>query len=196
MTFELGIRNINRAVGGILSNEVSKKFEAEGLPDDTIHIKFKGSAGQSFGAWLAPGITLELEGDANDYIGKGFPAGGSSYIHRKKARFVPEENIVIGNVALYGGVKGEAYFRGMGGERFCVRNSGVKAVVESVGDHGCEYMTGGVAVVLGMTGRNFGAGMSGGIAYVLNEDGQFKNRCNLNMIDLEPVVEKGRCGYS
>jgi glutamate synthase (NADPH) large chain len=186
---ELEIRNINRAVGAILSSEVSLKYEAEGLPDDTIHCKFKGSAGQSFGAWLVPGITMELEGDANDYIGKGLSGGRLVVYPPKDSSFAPETNIVIGNVSLYGAVKGEAFFRGMAGERFAVRNSGVRAVVESVGDHGCEYMTGGVAVILGATGRNFAAGMSGGIAYVYNVDGQFERRCNKVMVDLEPVVE-------
>jgi glutamate synthase domain-containing protein 2/glutamate synthase domain-containing protein 3 len=186
---ELPINNVNRAVGAILSSEISLRYEAEGLPADTIHCKFKGSAGQSFGAWLAPGVTLELEGDTNDYVGKGLSGGRIVVYPPKEATYVPEENIIVGNVALYGAVKGEAYFRGMGGERFAVRNSGVKTVVESVGDHGCEYMTGGVVTVLGATGRNFAAGMSGGIAYVFDADKTFKIRCNLGMVDLEPVVE-------
>ncbi|MBV9080044.1 MAG: glutamate synthase large subunit, partial [Elusimicrobia bacterium] len=186
--FEAKVRNINRAVGAILSSEVSKKWEANGLPEDTIHIKFEGSAGQSFGAWLAPGVTLELEGEANDYIGKGLSGGRIIVYPWKNASYVAEQNIVIGNVALYGAVKGEAYFRGMGGERFAVRNSGARAVVESVGDHGCEYMTGGVVAVLGPTGRNFAAGMSGGIAFVYDADGTFRSRCNLSMVDLEPVA--------
>jgi glutamate synthase (NADPH/NADH) len=172
-----------------LSSEVSLKYEAAGLPDDTIHCKFKGSAGQSFGAWLAPGVTLELEGDANDYVGKGLSGGRVIVYPPKESTFVAEENIVVGNVVLYGAIKGEAFFNGKGGERFAVRNSGARAVVESVGDHGCEYMTGGLIVVLGLTGRNFGAGMSGGIAYIYDEDGQFKSRCNLSMVDLEPVAE-------
>jgi len=186
---ESKVYNVNRAVGAILSSEVSKKWEAKGLPDDAIHIKFNGSAGQSFGAWLAPGVTLELEGEANDYIGKGCSGGRIIVYPPKSATFIPEENMVIGNVALYGAVTGEAYFRGMGGERFAVRNSGVKAVVESIGDHGCEYMTGGTVVVLGSTGRNFAAGMSGGIAYVFDKAGAFKKNCNPGMVDLEPVVE-------
>jgi glutamate synthase (NADPH/NADH) len=187
--FELPIHNTDRAVGGILSSEVSRKYHSEGLPADTIHFKFKGSAGQSFGAWLAPGITLELEGDSNDYIGKGLSGGRIIVYPPKESSFVGEENIVIGNVALYGATSGEAFFLGMAGERFGVRNSGARTVVESVGDHGCEYMTGGLVVVLGSTGRNFAAGMSGGIAYVLDIDGKFKTRCNLGMVDLEPVVE-------
>jgi len=189
VTIESPIANTNRAVGAILSSEVSLKYEAEGLPEGTIHCRFKGSAGQSFGAWLAPGITLELEGDANDYVGKGLSGGNVIIYPPKQASFVPEQNMVIGNVALYGATKGSAFFRGMAGERFAVRNSGARTVVESVGDHGCEYMTGGVVVVLGSTGRNFAAGMSGGIAYVLNEDGGFAKRCNLSMVDLEPVAE-------
>jgi len=186
---EASVRNINRAVGAILSSEVSKRWDAAGLPADTIHVKLSGSAGQSFGAWLAPGITLELEGEANDYIGKGLSGGRIVVYPSKKSTYVPEENIVIGNVALYGAVAGEAYFRGMAGERFAVRNSGGRVVVESVGDHGCEYMTGGAVAVLGVTGRNFAAGMSGGIAYVYDADGTFKTRCNLGMVSLEGVVE-------
>ncbi|MCG3206122.1 MAG: Ferredoxin-dependent glutamate synthase 1 [Elusimicrobia bacterium] len=187
---EMPINNVDRTVGAILSSEVSRKFEAEGLADGTIHCKLKGSAGQSFGAFLAPGITLELEGDANDYVGKGLSGGRVIVYPSKQSVFAAEENMIVGNVVLYGAIKGEAFFRGMAGERFAVRNSGARAVVESVGDHGCEYMTGGVVAILGATGRNFAAGMSGGIAYVLDQDGQFKNRCNLAMVDLEPVVEK------
>ncbi len=186
---DVEVRNLDRAVGAILSSEVSKRWEEAGLPADTIHVKLTGSAGQSFGAWLAPGVTLELEGVANDYIGKGLSGGRVIVYPSKKATYVAEENIVIGNVALYGAVKGEAFFRGMGGERFAVRNSGAKAVVESVGDHGCEYMTGGIVAVLGRTGRNFAAGMSGGIAYIYDADGTFQTRCNLGMVDLESVVE-------
>jgi glutamate synthase (NADPH/NADH) len=169
---------------------VSRAYEAEGLPADTIHCKLNGSAGQSFGAFLAPGITLELEGDANDYVGKGLSGGRIVVYPPKVSSFKAEENMIAGNVVLYGAVKGDAFLRGMAGERFAVRNSGARTVVESVGDHGCEYMTGGVVVILGATGRNFAAGMSGGIAYVLNEDGQFKSRCNMSMVDLEPIVEK------
>ncbi len=188
--FETSVHNTDRTVGAILSSEVSRKYEAEGLKDETIHIKLNGSAGQSFGAFLAPGITLELEGDANDYVGKGISGGRVIVYPPKQSSFVPEDNMIVGNVVLYGAVKGEAFFRGQAGERFAVRNSGARAVVESIGDHGCEYMTGGVITILGPTGRNFGAGMSGGIAYVLDVDGQFKNRCNMAMIDLEPVIEK------
>ena len=189
VAINMPVRNVDRAVGAILSSEVSRAYEADGLPDDTIHCKFNGSAGQSFGAWLAPGITLELEGEANDYIGKGLSGGRVVVYPPKEATYKAEENMIVGNVVLYGAVKGDAFFRGMAGERFAVRNSGARTVVESVGDHGCEYMTGGVVVVLGATGRNFAAGMSGGIAYVLDVDGGFKNRCNAAMVDLEPVVE-------
>ncbi len=187
---EFPIKNVDRTVGAILSSEVSRKYEAEGLPADTIHCKLTGSAGQSFGAFLAPGITLELEGDANDYVGKGLSGGRVIVYPPKNVTFKAEENMIVGNVVLYGAIKGEAFFRGMAGERFAVRNSGAKTVVESVGDHGCEYMTGGIVTVLGLTGRNFGAGMSGGLAYIYDEDGKFKTRCNMAMVDLEPVVEK------
>ncbi len=184
---EFEISNKNRTVGGILSNAISKKFGSKGLSGDTIHFKFKGSAGQSFGAWLAPGVTLELEGDSNDYVGKGLSGGRLVIYPPKESGFVAEENILIGNVVLYGAVQGEAFFRGRAGERFAVRNSGAKAVVEGVGDHGCEYMTRGTVVILGETGRNFAAGMSGGIAYVLDEKGHFGDRCNKSMVDLLPV---------
>jgi glutamate synthase (ferredoxin) len=157
------------------------------LPEDTIRIHFNGSAGQSFGAFIPRGLTFTLEGDANDYIGKGLSGGKLIVYPPRQASFVPEENILIGNVALYGATAGEAYFRGMAGERFAVRNSGVHAVVEGVGDHGCEYMTGGRVVVIGRTGRNFAAGMSGGIAYVLDTAGDFKRRCNLAMVDIDPL---------
>jgi glutamate synthase domain-containing protein 2/glutamate synthase domain-containing protein 3 len=186
---EKTIKNTDRAVGAILSAEVSTKFGSRGLPANTIHCKFKGSAGQSFGAWLAAGITLELEGDGNDYVGKGLSGGRVMVYPPKESTFVPEDNIVIGNVALYGATSGEAFFRGLGGERFAVRNSGARAVVEGIGDHGCEYMTGGIVVILGKTGRNFAAGMSGGIAYVWDEAGDFKTRCNMGMVDLEKVTE-------
>src|SRR5690606_38421471 len=155
------IQNTNRSVGALLSNEVSKLYKSKGLPEDTIHFHFKGSAGQSFGVFLAPGITFELEGEANDYVGKGLSGGKLIIYPDKEATFKPEDNIIIGNVAFYGATSGEAYIRGQAGERFCVRNSGVKAVVEGVGDHACEYMTGGRVVVLGRTGKNFAAGMSG-----------------------------------
>jgi glutamate synthase (ferredoxin) len=186
---DLPIRNVNRVVGTILGSEVSKRFGAEGLPEDTIRLNFKGSAGQSFGAFVPTGVTLTLEGDANDYVGKGLSGGKIIIYPPAGSTFVPEENIIIGNVALYGATSGEAYIRGMAGERFCVRNSGVNTVVESVGDHGCEYMTGGRVVVLGSTGRNFAAGMSGGIAYVLDEKGEFHKNCNQQMVGLEKLED-------
>ncbi|MEZ6040295.1 MAG: glutamate synthase large subunit [Planctomycetaceae bacterium] len=184
------IQNIDRAFGTILSNEVSKAHGAKGLPTDTIHIKALGSAGQSLGAWLAHGITIEIEGDANDYTGKGLSGGRIIVYPPKTSDFVAEKNILIGNVALYGATSGEAYFRGVAAERFCVRNSGASAVIEGVGDHGCEYMTGGRAVILGQTGRNFAAGMSGGIAYVFDPEGKLLVNCNLEMVELEDVVEE------
>ncbi len=186
---ELPIRNVNRVVGTIVGHEVTRRWGAEGLPEDTITVRFKGSAGQSFAAFVPKGMTFILEGDANDYFGKGL-SGGKLIIHPPPgSTFVPEENIIIGNVAFYGATSGEAYVRGMAGERFCVRNSGVQAVVEAVGDHGCEYMTGGRVVILGPTGRNFAAGMSGGIAYVLDERGEFPIRCNRAMVDLESLTD-------
>jgi glutamate synthase (ferredoxin) len=186
---ELPIRNVNRVVGTITGSEVTRKWGAKGLPDDTIQLHFRGSAGQSFGAFIPRGMTLRLEGDANDYVGKGL-SGGKLIIHPPAgSTFVPEENIIVGNVALYGATSGEAYIRGMAGERFAVRNSGVDAVVEAVGDHGCEYMTGGRIVVLGPTGRNFGAGMSGGIAYVLDERGDFPAHVNRQMVGLEALED-------
>ena len=188
VTIETPIRNINRTVGTMLSYEVAKRYGHEGLPDDTIRIRLAGSAGQSFGAFLARGITLELVGDTNDYCGKGLCGGRISVQPSPKFRGDPAENIITGNVVLYGAIAGEAYFRGVAGERFAVRNSGAHAVVEGVGDHGCEYMTGGLVVVLGATGRNFAAGMSGGLAYVLDRDGDFARRCNPAMVDLEPVL--------
>jgi glutamate synthase (ferredoxin) len=183
----LPIRNINRTVGTILGSEVSRRYGAEGLPEDTIRIHFNGSAGQSFGAFLPNGITFTLEGDANDYIGKGLSGGKLIVYPSRQSIFVPEENILIGNVALYGATGGEAYFRGVAGERFGVRNSGAYAVVEGVGDHGCEYMTGGRVVVIGAAGRNFAAGMSGGVAYVLDAAGDFRRHCNLAMVDIDPL---------
>jgi glutamate synthase (NADPH) large chain len=185
----LPIRNVNRTVGTILGYEVTSRHGAAGLPDDTIRLHFSGSAGQSFGAFVPRGITLTLEGDANDYLGKGLSGGKIVVYPPREATFVPEENILVGNVVLYGATSGEAYFRGVAGERFAVRNSGAATVVEGVGDHGCEYMTGGRVVVIGRTGRNFAAGMSGGVAYVLDEAGDFKRRCNLGMVDLEPLVD-------
>ncbi len=187
---KLDIRNTNRVVGTILGSEVTRRFGPQGLPEDTIHFHFQGSAGQSFGAFIPPGMTLELEGDANDYFGKGLSGGKLILYPPEGSTFVPEENIIVGNVAFYGATSGEAYIRGMAGERFCVRNSGVHAVIEGVGDHGCEYMTGGRVVVIGQTGRNFAAGMSGGIAYVLDEDGKFRNRCNLETVTLERLDER------
>jgi glutamate synthase (NADPH/NADH) large chain len=190
VTIEMPIRNINRTVGTMLSWEIAKRYGHDGLPDDTVHIRFAGSAGQSFGAFLAKGVTLDLIGDTNDYCGKGLSGGRISVQPSAKFRGEPTENIITGNVVLYGAIAGEAYFRGVAGERFAVRNSGARAVVEGVGDHGCEYMTGGTVVVLGMTGRNFAAGMSGGIAYVLDEDGSFKTRCNQSMVQLESVLSE------
>ncbi len=182
------IRNSNRTVGTMLSAEVSRRYGGEGLPPYTIQCHFRGSAGQSFGAWLAPGVAMYLEGDANDYIGKGLSGGFIAVRPPREATFKAEENIIIGNVALYGATAGEAFFRGLAGERFAVRNSGATTVVEGVGDHGCEYMTRGMVVVLGRTGRNFAAGMSGGVAYVLDEDGTFAARCNMGMVELGPVT--------
>ena len=185
---DLPVQNVNRAVGTMLSHEVTKKYHQSGLPLDTIHIKLSGSAGQSLGAFMCPGITIELEGDSNDYVGKGLSGGKIIVYPPRTSTFDPKENIVIGNVALYGATMGEAYFNGMAAERFCVRNSGARAVVEGVGDHGCEYMTGGLVVVLGQTGRNFAAGMSGGVAYVLDADNKFSTRCNLELVDLDKVT--------
>lgn len=185
----LPIHNVNRVVGTIVGSEVTRRYGSEGLPHDTIRLHFNGSAGQSFGAFVPNGMTLSLEGDANDYFGKGLSGGKLAVFPSEKATFAAEENIIIGNTALYGATDGEAYIRGIAGERFCVRNSGVHAVVEGVGDHGCEYMTGGRVIVLGPTGRNFAAGMSGGIAYVLDEHGTFKAKCNQEMVLLETVEE-------
>jgi len=185
----LPINNTNRVVGTITGSELTRRFGPEGLPEDTIKLHFKGSAGQSFGAFIPKGMTLTLQGDANDYMGKGLSGGKIIVYPPMGSTFVPEENIIIGNVAFYGATAGEAYIGGMAGERFCVRNSGVRAVVEAVGDHGCEYMTGGSVVVLGSTGRNFAAGMSGGVAYVLDITGDFPKRCNLAMVGLEKLAD-------
>ena len=185
---ELPIVNTNRVVGTITGGEVTKRHGPQGLPDDTVRVKFHGSAGQSFGAFVPPGMTLELAGDANDYFGKGLSGGKLLLYPPEGSTFTPRDEIIAGNVAFYGATGGEAYIRGMAGERFCVRNSGVKAVVESVGDHGCEYMTGGCVVVLGRTGRNFAAGMSGGVAYVYDEFGDFAGHCNTEMVDLLPLA--------
>ena len=184
---ELAISNRDRATGAMLSGKVAGLYGHGGLPEDTVWLSFKGTAGQSFGAWAAHGVTLDLVGEANDYVGKGLSGGKLIVRPHPKSGIVPEESMIVGNTVLYGAIAGECYFRGIAGERFAVRNSGAVAVVEGTGDHGCEYMTGGVVVVLGSTGRNFAAGMSGGIAYVLDEDGSFEQKCNLSMIDLEPV---------
>jgi glutamate synthase (ferredoxin) len=184
VTAELPIRNVHRVVGTIVGSEITRRYGAGGLPEDTIKLRFRGSAGQSFGAFIPPGMTLILEGDANDYVGKGLSGGKIIVYPPAGSTFVPEDNVIIGNVAFYGATGGQAFICGRAGERFCVRNSGVNAVVESVGDHGCEYMTGGKVVVLGSTGRNFGAGMSGGLAYVLDEAGDFPRRCNQEMVKL------------
>ncbi len=187
---ETPIRNVNRTVGAMLSGTIARRYGFEGLADDTVHIKCVGTAGQSFGAFLAKGVTLELEGDANDYVGKGLSGGRVIVYPARSSPIDPRNNIIIGNTVLYGAIAGEAFFRGVAGERFAVRNSGVHAVVEGVGDHGCEYMTGGCVVVIGSTGRNFAAGMSGGIAYVLDSEGTFERRCNMAMVDLEPILEE------
>ncbi len=183
------VRNVNRTVGGILSGEIARRRGARGLPEGTIEIAFGGSAGQSFGAWLAPGVTFSLRGETNDYTGKGLSGGVLSVRPPETGRFRPEENMLVGNTVLYGATAGRAFFRGLAGERFAVRNSGAVAVVEGVGDHGCEYMTGGRVVVLGATGRNFAAGMSGGIAYVYDSDRRFRSRCNVDLVDLEELGE-------
>jgi glutamate synthase (ferredoxin) len=191
---ELPIRNVNRVVGTITGSEITRRHGANGLPDDTIRLHFRGSAGQSFGAFIPPGMSLSLEGDANDYVGKGLSGGRIAVFPPRDSTFAAEDNIIIGNVALYGATRGEACIRGVAGERFCVRNSGADAVVEGVGDHGCEYMTGGRVVVLGRTGRNFAAGMSGGVAYVLDEHGDFRTRVNTQMVDLEAVGDPAEAG--
>ncbi len=183
--FELPIKNVNRTTGAMLSGEICKTYGEEGLPEDTVHFKFKGVAGQSFGAWLAKGVTFELEGLSNDYIGKGISGGKIIVYPDKKVNYKSEENIIIGNTTFYGAISGQAYIRGIAGERFCIRNSGLLAVVEGVGDHACEYMTGGRVLVLGKAGRNFGAGMSGGIAYVYDKERSFKNKCNMGMVELD-----------
>jgi glutamate synthase (NADPH) large chain len=188
VNIEFSISNVDRAVGTMLSGEVARRYGNQGLPHDTVQCEVTGSAGQSFGAFLAKGITMRLHGDANDYFGKGLSGGKLIALPPAGSSFAPEENIIIGNTALYGATGGEAYVHGMAGERFCVRNSGVHAVVEGVGDHGAEYMTGGGLIVLGSVGRNFAAGMSGGIAYVLNQDGSFNYFCNQDMVELTPAI--------
>jgi glutamate synthase (NADPH/NADH) large chain len=187
---ELPVRNVHRTVGAALSGEITRRHGAKGLPDETIHLTFHGSAGQSFGAFLAPGITMHVHGDANDYLGKGMSGGRIIVTPPDGAVFPPQENVIVGNVVLYGATGGELYLHGIAGERFAVRNSGGKAVVEGVGDHGCEYMTGGVVVVLGPTGVNFAAGMSGGLAYVYDESELFDTHCNLDMVDVESVWQE------
>jgi glutamate synthase (NADPH/NADH) large chain len=182
--------NVNRTIGTLLSNEISKRYGSAGLPDNTINYKFKGSAGQSFGAFTTKGISFELEGEANDYVGKGLSGAQLAIYPAANATFKPEDNIIIGNVALYGATSGELFVRGMAGERFAVRNSGATTVVEGIGDHGCEYMTGGRALILGETGRNFAAGMSGGLAWIYNPNGTFAENCNTEMVDLDPLSLK------
>jgi glutamate synthase domain-containing protein 3 len=189
VTGDFPVRNVNRTVGGLLSSAVTKVHGAAGLPPGTVRYTLRGSAGQSFGAWLAPGVELTLYGDANDYTGKGLSGGVLTVRPPEDATFNAEENVVIGNTVLYGATSGRAFFRGLAGERFAVRNSGASAVVEGVGDHGCEYMTGGRAVVLGRTGRNFAAGMSGGVAYVLDEEETFGERCNMGLVGFDEIDE-------
>jgi glutamate synthase (NADPH/NADH) large chain len=193
VSIELEVRNVNRTVGAMLSGEIAKKYGHEGLPEDTVWVRFDGTAGQSFGAFLAHGVSIELEGSANDYVGKGLSGGRIAIYPPRESTIVASDNIIVGNTVMYGAIAGECYFSGVAGERFAVRNSGATAVVEGVGDHGCEYMTGGIVVVLGKTGRNFAAGMSGGIAYVLDEDGDFEQCCNTSMAELIPIegVEEG-----
>ncbi len=186
----LPIDNSRRAVGTLLSGEIARRHGARGLNDGSITVRLSGSAGQSFGAFLAPGVTLELCGDANDYIGKGMSGGRIVVYPPATARFAPHDNVIIGNVALYGATAGDLFASGLGGERFAVRNSGARAVVEGVGDHGCEYMTGGVVVVLGPVGRNFAAGMSGGVAYVFDPAQALRARCNHDMVELESVIDE------
>jgi glutamate synthase (NADPH) large chain len=187
---EVEINNTDRSAGAMLSGQVAKIYGHAGLPNDTIQVSFVGTAGQAFGAWLARGVTFDLEGEANDYVGKGLSGGRIIVRPPRNGGIVPEESIIVGNTVLYGAIEGECYFRGIAGERFAVRNSGAIAVVEGAGDHCCEYMTGGIVVVLGKTGRNFAAGMSGGIAYVLDEAGDFDRLCNLSMVELEPVLSE------
>jgi len=182
------VRNVNRTVGGILSGEIARRYGVDGLPEGTIEVAFSGSAGQSFGAWLAPGVSFLLRGETNDYTGKGMSGGIIAVRPPEGALFRAEENMIVGNTVLYGATAGRAFFRGLAGERFAVRNSGVSAVVEGVGDHGCEYMTGGRVIVLGPTGRNFAAGMSGGIAYVYDHDHRFASRCNTDLVDLDELA--------
>ena len=187
MVLDLPITNTNRTVGTMLSNQIATRYGNEGLPNDTIHVNFTGTSGQSFAAFLAKGITFDLTGEGNDYVGKGLCGGRIVIKPPTSFRGISHQNIIVGNAVMYGATTGESYFSGVAGERFCVRNSGATAVVEGVGNHGCEYMTGGTVVVLGNTGQNFAAGMSGGVAYVYDEDGKFAKRCNMNMVALEKV---------
>jgi glutamate synthase domain-containing protein 3 len=186
---EATVGNVDRAVGGLTSHAVVKKHGPGGLPEDSICLVLKGSIGQSCGAWLAPGVTIELSGQVNDYAGKGLSGGVLAVRPPEAVPFEPERNVIAGNVCLYGATGGKAFFRGLAGERFAVRNSGADAVVEGIGDHGCEYMTGGRVAVLGPTGDNFAAGMSGGVAYVFDPDGSFRTRCNHELVDLEPLSD-------
>jgi glutamate synthase (ferredoxin) len=190
VALNVSIRTSDRAVGTMLGYEITRRHGGGGLPEDTIRLRFTGTAGQSFGAFVPRGLTLTLEGDANDYFGKGLSGGRLIVVPPLASTFAPEDNVIIGNVALYGATSGEAFVCGVAGERFAVRNSGATAVVEGVGDHACEYMTAGRVVVLGRTGRNFAAGMSGGVAYVLDRDGDFVRRCNRTMVDVEPLLEQ------
>jgi glutamate synthase domain-containing protein 3 len=185
------ITNSDRAVGATVSGEIARRYGNAGLPEDTLSIRFTGSAGQSFGAFAARGLSLELEGEANDYVGKGLSGGRLIVRHPRTAQFIPDQTVLIGNTVLYGATSGEAYFAGTAGERFAVRNSGAMAVVEGVGDHGCEYMTGGTVVVLGHVGRNFGAGMSGGVAFVLDEFGELERQCNMGLVELAHLSDFG-----
>jgi glutamate synthase domain-containing protein 3 len=186
------ILNLHRAIGGVVSHEVVTAHGPAGLPDDTIELRLRGPAGQSLGAWLAAGVSIDLRGEANDYVGKGLSGGILAIRPPEGATYAPEENVIIGNVALYGATGGRAFFRGRAGERFAVRNSGARAVVEGVGDHGCEYMTGGCVVVIGPTGHNFAAGMTGGVAYVHDPDGNFSRCCNHDLVDLERLEAEDR----
>jgi len=187
---DMEINNTDRSAGAMLSGTVAKIYGHAGLPHDTIQVSFKGTSGQAFGAWLARGISFELEGEGNDYVGKGLSGGRIIIKPPRNSAIVPEESIIVGNTVMYGAIEGECYFQGVAGERFAVRNSGAIAVVEGAGDHCCEYMTGGIVVVLGKTGRNFAAGMSGGVAYVIDEDNTFEKRCNMAMVELEPVLSE------
>jgi glutamate synthase (NADPH) large chain len=192
IVIEREILNLHRAIGGVVSHEVVKAHGPAGLPDETIRLRLRGAAGQSLGAWLAGGVAIDLRGEANDYVGKGLSGGVLSIRPPEDATYKPEDNVILGNVALYGATSGRAFFRGRAGERFAVRNSGARAVVEGVGDHGCEYMTGGIVVVIGPTGYNFAAGMTGGIAFVYDADGTFTERCNHQLVDLERLVAEDR----